>query len=399
MSAVPFPAFDADNHYYESVDAFTRYGDPTMARRTMQWGEINGKRRLLVGGKVDHFIPNPTFDPVAKPGALDVYFRAKNTEGTDVRTLFGELEPIRPEYRNRDARVAVLDAQGLQAAFMFPTLAVGMEEALSNDLPAVTSAFHAFNRWVDDDWGLNYNDRLYAAAYISLANVDAAVRELEWALERDVRIVCLRPAPALTENGRQSIGHPDYDPFWARVNEAGITVGFHGGDSGYGRIANDWEPLGQMEAFRTSTFRAVVLPDRAIYDSIAALICHGVFARFANVRVATIETGASWVSPLFKKLKKAFGQMPKAFGEDPIEVFRNHVWVNPYYEDDLVELKNLVGVEHILFGSDWPHAEGLAEPTAFVEDLERNGYTPDEVHLVMRDNALGLSIPRSLTHA
>jgi hypothetical protein len=78
--AAPPKAFDADNHYYEATDAFTRFIDPKMAKRAMQWAEINGRQRLLVGGKINRFIPNPTFDPVAKPGSLDEYFRGRNPQ-------------------------------------------------------------------------------------------------------------------------------------------------------------------------------------------------------------------------------------------------------------------------------------------------------------------------------
>ena len=78
MSHVEFEAFDCDNHYYEALDAFTRHLEPEFAKRTMQWAEIDGKQRLLVGGRINRFIPNPTFDPVSKPGALDEYFRGRN---------------------------------------------------------------------------------------------------------------------------------------------------------------------------------------------------------------------------------------------------------------------------------------------------------------------------------
>jgi predicted TIM-barrel fold metal-dependent hydrolase len=93
-------------------------------------------------------------------------------------------------------------------------------------------------------------------------------------------------------------------------------------------------------------------------------------------------------------LKKSFGQVPGAFGgHDPVEQVRNHVWVSPYYEDDLPELRDVLGAEHIIFGSDYPHAEGLADPKAFVDDLD--GFSQSEVRLVMRDNALALSKPRA----
>ncbi|MSZ99453.1 MAG: amidohydrolase, partial [Actinobacteria bacterium] len=47
---IGFAAFDADNHYYEAEDAFTRHIEPSMAKRCMQWAEIDGRKRLLVGG-------------------------------------------------------------------------------------------------------------------------------------------------------------------------------------------------------------------------------------------------------------------------------------------------------------------------------------------------------------
>ena len=105
---------------------------------------------------------------------------AKNESGASVIELFGELEPTRKEYQDRDARLAVMDEQGLDGAFFFPTLAVGMEQALKNDLPAGAAAFRAFNRWLEEDWGFHYQERIFSAPYISLSDPANAVRELEW---------------------------------------------------------------------------------------------------------------------------------------------------------------------------------------------------------------------------
>jgi hypothetical protein len=246
---IDFPAFDADNHYYEAEDAFTRHMDPRLARRAMQWAVVNGRKMLLVGGKLNRFIPNPTFDPVAKPGCLDEYFRGRNPEGKSLRDVFGELEPIRPAYRERDARLALMDEQGLGACFLFPTLGVGMEESLRHDPEALVAAFRAFNRWLDEDWGFAYRERLFAAPYLTLVDVDAAVAELEWALSRDARCVVMRPAPVVTPSSSLSPADARFDPFWARVNEAGITVAYHSGDAGYRRFSEAWGVGGDFQAF------------------------------------------------------------------------------------------------------------------------------------------------------
>ena len=76
-----------------------------------------------------------------------------------------------------------------------------------------------------------------------------------------------------------------------------------------------------------------------------------------------------------------------------IKTFQNHIWVAPYYEDDLMELRELIGVEHILFGSDFPHAEGLATPMNFLEDL--GGFSSMEVEQIMSRNGRELVIPNN----
>ncbi|MHB8466789.1 MAG: amidohydrolase family protein [Acidimicrobiales bacterium] len=378
--------FDADNHYYEATDAFTRHIPPAMAKRAMQWAEIGGKQRLLVGGRVNRFIPNPTFDPVAKPGSLDEYFRGRNPDAKDMRSLFGSLEPIRAEYRDRDARLRVMDDQGIDGCFLFPTLGVGMEESLAHDPPALIAAFHAFNQWLDEDWGYAYQERIFAAPMITLCDPDAAVAELGAVLERDARIVCIKGGPVHAATGLTSPGDRRFDPFWSLIDSSGVTVGIHSGDAGYGRYINDWEPFEEFEAFRHAPFRMVVSADRAPYETMAALVCHGVFDRFPRLRVASIEAGADWVPILIKKLKKAYGQNPASFPNDPVETFRTHVWVAPFYEDDLGAVKRAIGVDRILFGSDWPHAEGLAEPRTFADDLRRHDFTDDEIHQIMYVN-------------
>lgn len=390
VGGLDFAVFDADNHYYEATDAFTRHIDPAMAKRAMQWADIGGRRRLLVGGRVNRFIPNPLFDPVAKPGSLDEYFRGRNPQGKDMRALFGDLEPIRPEYRDRDARLRTMDAQGIGGCFLFPTLGVGMEEALADDPPALVAAFEAFNRWLDEDWGYAYEGRIFAAPMITLVDVDAAAAEMRRVVERGARIVCVKGGPQHTPTGRTSPGDTRFDPFWALAADAGVAVGIHSGDAGYGRYLDDWEPFGEFESFRHTPLRTVLSSDRPPYETMAALVCHGVFDRFPSLKVASIEAGGEWILSLLRKLKKSYGQQPTAFASDPVESFRDHVWVAPFYEDDLAAIKEAIGVDRLLFGSDWPHAEGLAEPVSFAGDLRRHAFTDAEIRAVMGDNGWAL---------
>ena len=400
MPDLGFRPFDADNHYYEAEDAFTRYIEPAMAKRCMQWAVINGKPRLLVGGKVNKFIPNPTFDPIAAPGSLEDYFRGRNEGGIDLKTMFGELAPIadHPGYRERAARLALLDEQGMDGALLFPTLGVGMQEALRHDIPALHAAFTAFNRWLDDDWGFDGGDgRLYAAPMITLADASLAAAEVRRVLEGGARIVVMIPGPVPDGDGYVSPGHAKFDPVWGLLNEAGIPVALHAGLSGVSRYGKLWGAGGDaggggFEGFKHAVFPLVAFQDRSISDTFAALICHGVLERFPNLRLASIENGAMWVPDLLRNLTDANGKMPFSFQEHPVEQFTRQVWVAPYYEDDMDRLKDALGIRRLLFGSDFPHTEGLPEPTDFVQDIPT--FDADETKIMMRDNVLELLTPQ-----
>nr|MDT0667704.1 hypothetical protein [Micromonospora sp. DSM 115978] len=96
--------FDADNHYYEPLDAFLRYQDRKMQRRGVQVLRDGKRVYLVVAGKINRFIPNPTFDPVIVPGCVELLFRGDIPPGVDPKSL-SAVEPIHPEYRDRDKRI------------------------------------------------------------------------------------------------------------------------------------------------------------------------------------------------------------------------------------------------------------------------------------------------------
>ena len=163
MAVLDYPAFDADNHYYEALDAFTRHVPKEMQPRCVQWAEINGRKHHLVGGKLARAVVNPTWNPIAKPGAISDFLRG-NPNQKDPRELLAEREPLPDYYMNNDARVAKLDEQGLEAMWLFPTLGVLYEELLKHDTDAVVTLFRAFNRWLQEDWGCNYKGRIFGLA-------------------------------------------------------------------------------------------------------------------------------------------------------------------------------------------------------------------------------------------
>ena len=173
MTSLDYLPFDCDNHYYESHDAFTRHVPKNMQPRCVQWAEINGRMRHIVGGKVANAVSNPTWNPIAKPGAISAFLRG-NPDKLKPEELMGESEPLPDYYINNQARLEKLDEQGLDAMWLFPTLGVLYEELLKHDTDAVKAQFHGFNRWLDEDWGCNFKNRIFASPYISLSDVNFA---------------------------------------------------------------------------------------------------------------------------------------------------------------------------------------------------------------------------------
>jgi predicted TIM-barrel fold metal-dependent hydrolase len=383
-------AFDCDNHYYEALDAFTRHLDPRLGPRTVQWAEINGRRYHVVGGRVSHAVTNPTFDPIAKPGALHDYFRGNPERRSPIEYL-RDREPIRPEYRDRAARLRALDAQGLEGCWLFPTLGVLYEELLKQDVEAVTLSFRAFNQWLDEDWGLAWRGRIFAAPYLALGDVAWAVRELEWALARGARVIVMRPAAVWTAGGPRSPADALFDPFWARVNEAGITVVAHAGDSGY--TSHGFARDGFAATFDAGgSWRPSVKAwhiERAACDFLATLVFEKLFERFPNLRVASVENGSEFLPDLFRKLRSSAARLPGYYAEDPIESFRRHVWINPFWEDDVNEVVELMGAERVIFGSDWPHIEGMPLPLDYAKELA--AFDAAVQRRILRDNGRELN--------
>jgi len=381
-------AFDADNHYYEALDAFTRHLDPRLGPRVVEWAEVGGRKYHLIGGRISRVVVNPTFDPVSPAGAMAEYFRG-NPSGRTPREYLRDREPIRPEYRDRVARLQVMDGQGLEKIWLFPTLGAIYEELLKDDPEGVGLMFRAFNRWLEEDWGFAFEDRIFAAPYLTLADLDFAVSELEWALDRGARTIVMRPAAPTTVVGQRSPTDPMFDPFWARVNEAGITVVLHASDSGYSTngYAGD-EFRAKFDGPARPSIRLTLL-ERAIYDFLATTLFDKLFDRFPNLRMASVENGAEFLPDLFKKLHSVARKYPGYFSEHPTDTFRQHVWINPFFEDDLDEVVSYMGADRVIFGSDWPHIEGLPQPLDYLVELKH--LDAADQRKVMRDNALALT--------
>ena len=372
--------FDADNHMYESTDAFTKFL-PAEYSGLIKYVEVNGRTKIAVKNKISEYIPNPTFNKVAPPGAQELEFKLKNpasmTKADREANLAAPPRYIEapPAFFEPEARIMMMDEQGIDRAMMWPTLASLIEERLADDPVATHVVVHALNQWMHEQWSFNFENRIFATPIITLPIVDKAIEELDWLVERGAKAVLIRPAP-VPDFGtrRRSFALPEFDAFWKKVEEADIVVGMHASDSGFQRYVNEWEGHdGEFLPFdkKPSGFYLLLhSEDRIINDVVTSIIGHGLVTRFPKLRIMPVENGSAWVRPLVERLRRVYDRMPGAFDEDPIEAFKRCIYVHPFHEEDPIGLVELIGADNVLFGSDFPHPEGMYDPVAFVDQLE-----------------------------
>jgi len=163
----------------------------------------------------------------------------------------------------------------------------------------------------------------------------------------------------------------------------------HAGDSGYTTNGYTQDGFGAKfdEGWKPS-IKAMNI-ERAAYDWLITITFEKLFERFPNVRIASVENGSEFLPDLFRKLKQSHARTPGFYKVDPSEAFRRNVWINPFWEDDVHEVVSLMGSSRVIFGSDWPHIEGMPQPLDYVADLAK--FDDDAKRQILRDNTRELT--------
>ena len=112
-------------------------------------------------------------------------------------------------------------------------------------------------------------------------------------------------------------------------------------------------------------------PKDVIQDAVASIIGHGLATRFPKLKFMPVEYWAGWIRPFVERIRKAYDRSPVLFDEDPFEVFKRNFYVHIFHEPDPQGLLDLgLPADRLMFGSDFPHPEGLGDPLAYSEVVE-----------------------------
>jgi predicted TIM-barrel fold metal-dependent hydrolase len=394
---LPYRINDADNHCIEPPDVFERYIDPNHRDKVVRFVDKDGQRVQLFGDR-----PSKS-TKVKRQVTVSDMPEMPGSGGTIPGSLLARLNPLQgltdeeraemiayfrgqsSAYGDRDLRLALMDDQGIEAAIMFPAIAHDLELQFEKDYQAIYANERALNRWVEEEWGFAHRNRMFVPPIISLVDAQLAVEELERVLALGCPLIQIRPGPP----DRQSLASPRLDGFWARVNEAEIGVAIHRGDSSYNMFyGRDWEEDStatvDLDAFQWVFYDG----DRPIMETVGAIIMQGLLGLYPKLRFCLSENGAVWLPYLVRKMDHAFlmGRKPTrgSFPGRPSQMFKQHFVVAPFPEENPDRVIEAVGLDAVVFGSDFPHGEGLPDPSDYLKTLRGKGEA--EIRAIMRDN-------------
>ncbi|MBJ7336410.1 amidohydrolase family protein [Mycolicibacterium sp.] len=391
VGELPYRLTDFDQHSYEAEDCFTRFMPKAKldtAVRTII--APSGRKMLLANDRLVTALEND-MDQAYVPGSLvEMLKQRASGDATDADRFY---EPMQPEYLDKEARLKQLDEQQIERTIMYPGGWALFAEQYLTGIDPLYDNLESFNKWIDEDWGFAHQDRIYAPAMLSFRDLDRAVAELDRVLNAGARFIVLPAGPAY---GR-SPGDPYFDPIWSRINEAKAVVCYHISEFHYqDQVASHWgwelKPPFQFSAWQWQN----TYGERPITDTLSALIFDNIFGRFPNIKVLVSEFGAEWVPHFIRHMDKSRGMarggpwLGGQLTERPSTIFKKHVRVVPYPEDDTIGLiEKLDSTETLLMGSDWPHAEGLREPADFWNKVD--GLDDEIKRAFLRENGMKLS--------
>jgi len=354
------PMIDVDQHLFESRTTWSEHIDPAdradalfIADDEAGWPWLTWRGERLT----------PLEVPIPERSSLIGADRLRRVRGERAPASFDELVP--DSYRLAGARLQLLDSFGLDASVLFPNYGLLWEQRLASDRAAQRANARAYNRFVAGICA-DGEGRLFGVAHVLLHDPEWAVEEIGRVRTDGVRLAMIAPAPV----DDKPLSHPDFDPVWAAFSDHGVAPVFHVSEF-ESPLHPAWRQGEPEEGERL--FDSIFLylaPAVALAD----LILNGVLERFPSLRVGVVELTASWVPHFLLHIDGASDFYTQRHGEPyhqlsarPSEYFLRQVRVAALPYEMPYRLVPKVGDDTFMIGSDWPHAEGVADPVAAAE--------------------------------
>jgi predicted TIM-barrel fold metal-dependent hydrolase len=316
-----------------------------------------------------------------------IFAGRREAEFTEMHQVFVERDSIEglhdPHLHLRD-----LEADGVVADVIFPQGVVPFADYPSQPgmLPSIgyeatpelqAAGCRAYNRWLAEFCNAN-RGRHAGVAVMPIRDVDAAVREIEWAHAAGLKVMSL---PPVSDRSYPYFNDPRYEPIWETCERLDLTLNTHGASTRfYGHGADSLSiSLAEVDFFGR----------RALWF----LIFSGVFERHPNLRMVFTEQRAGWVVPTLEYLDDIYctsvNSISSTLSRTPSDYFATNCYVGASFLSAAeAAARHEIGITHLMWGSDYPHPEG-AWPWSR-ESLRRScaGMSERDMRLVLGENAI-----------
>jgi predicted TIM-barrel fold metal-dependent hydrolase len=299
------------------------------------------------------------------------------------RTLVGlRYDAIRPGCFDPKHRVADMDLDGVAVQCCFPTFArfAGTRFLTTPDRALALACVQAYNDFVVDEWCAYAPDRQIPMIILPLWDPAACVAEIERTAPRGVRAVSFPENPAPL--GLPSLFDRAWDPMWAAIEAAQLVVCTHIGSSGD-------VPKPAADAPHTAT--SMLMPVSSWTTLVSFLLSH-VFHEFPGVKVVLSEGGLGWIPAALERADYAWNQRRHSRPElhptiPPSQLYRSNVFGCLLDDTVGIEMRHRIGVDHICFESDYPHADAKWPSSRTYAEKLLADVPDDEAHRMIEWNA------------
>jgi uncharacterized protein len=360
---------DADGHILEPLDLWDNYIEPAYRERRPRFViDDNGKERLSVEGKL---LGNPR--GIGSLGAVGV------RQGTVKLDSLKYAEGMKGGF-DPHARIPDMDADGIDAAFLYPSL--GLFAGAVEDPGLAGAMCRAYNRWLADSCKPS-PDRLFGVAMLPMQSVELAIDEMRFA-KKELGFKCgfIRPNPY---HGSTMVSDPIYEPFWAAAEDLDFAIAFHEGAGG-------GMPQVGIDRFEGRGARHIITHTMEMMLACLAVIWGGVCERHPKLRIAFMESGGGWVAPWLDRMDRHFddqGFNDSGLKTRPSDLFKRNCWISfEPVEGSLKVLADYIGPQKIMWATDYPHPDGFFPGAPDMVKKQLEGLSAETRHQVMAGGAM-----------
>jgi uncharacterized protein len=365
-----YNVIDADGHILEPLDLWDKYIEPKFRERAPRLikGE-NGRERLVMDETMVGD-GNRGIGRIGAVGARQGVVAADTMEYKDGKP--GGFDP--------HARIPDMDADGIDAAFLYPSL--GLFSGAIHDPQLAAAVCRAYNRWLAD-YCKPYPDRLFGVAMLPLQSVELAIDEMRFAKkELGFRGGFIRPNPY----SDKMIHDPHYEPFWQAAEDLDFSIGFHEG-------ASSGMPTVGVDRFDGRGARHIISHTMEMMLAAMSVIWGGIADRHPKLRVGFLESGGGWIAPWLDRMNRHFddqGFNDSGLTMRPSELFQRNCWISfEPVEGSIKVLADYIGPHKILWATDYPHPDGFFPGAPKMMEERMQGLSPETRHQVMAGGAMG----------